>query len=249
MTEAGPKAKSRWKRWAALFMAACSLFGVIGGALAYQTDITAMIKNPFTIALDCTTTVVEKFPPPDPEDPPDTPPGQTKPPTIQPTPNGNILQYEKAVQIANTGYIDCYVRVRLDFSEEDVANKSSFSQDGTNWFTWAQFKQNVERNGWSYNSADGYFYYKDIVYAQNWDKVSGKLTYDKKHGEWFYPTSAKDIIADRCITKPLIRYVKTTFASPKDMRTYELNVYEESVPYYFGNSCRNAWDNYLASMK
>ena len=52
-------------------------------------------------------------------------------------------------------------------------------------------------------------------------------------------------MSEPCLTNPLVQSVKTVFDEPVDMRTYNLNVYSESVPYYFGNDYQTAWDNYL----
>ncbi len=66
-------------------------------------------------------------------------------------------------------------------------------------------------------------------------------------GEYFYHED-DELKECREITVPLIRYAKTEFKEPKDMRSYELSVSEESVPFYFGNSCLEAWDNYIKSI-
>lgn len=204
-----------------------------GFAVSYLTDKTEAMLNPFTIALDSTTTVVEKYPVPD-EDAPNTP-----------VPDGTAIDYEKAVQIGNTGYIDCYVRVSIDFSEEDIRNKSYFSSDGVNWYTIDEYDNHLPA-GWTKNKTDGFYYYKPIVYAQGWPEVADKLYYDKNLGEHFYPDDVRDLISAQSITAPLIRYVKTQFSSPSDMRTYDIHVYDESVPFYFGNDYSQAWENYLA---
>lgn len=204
------------------------LFTGIHSAIAYQTDMEDPLLNKFTIALDSTSTVVEKYP-------------EKTPPTINPT----AIQYEKTVQFGNTGYIDCYIRARLDFTEDDIDNKSSMSSDGNTYYKFNDYKSHLP-SGWTYNNADGYFYYKNIVYAEDWENTAKKLTYDKGLGEYFYPTN-QAIMTKSCLTTPLVRYIKTEFTEPKDMRTYYLNVYCESVPFYFGNDYSQAWTNYLAN--
>lgn len=209
-----------------LAMAAGLFFSgsVAGRALAYLTDIGDTMENNFTIALDTTTTVVEKYPDPDPDL------------------NGTVASYEKAVQIANTGYVDAYVRVSLNFSESDIEAKTKFSWDGTNYYSVADYKNHLP-NGWTYR--DGFYYYTPVLYAGDWPTISKDLVYDNVLGEYFYKPNGQ-LISCREITTPLIRYVKTEFSEPKDMRSYELNVKEESVPFYFGNDCLSAWDNYIA---
>ena len=81
----------------------------IGQALAYQTDIADPMLNHFTIALDSTSTVLEYYP------------------ENTPKSNGNTIIYTKTVQFGNTGYIDCYIRARMDFSDNDIENKSSMT--------------------------------------------------------------------------------------------------------------------------
>lgn len=223
-------------RLAAGLLAIMLCLPAVSGIFAYLTDMAEEMWNPFTIALDCTTTVIEKYPIPE-EDDPNTP-----------VPDGTTIDYEKAVQIGNTGYIDCYVRAYIEFSEEDIKNKSKFSHDGTNYYSFHDYINHLPE-GWVYNADDGFFYYTPILYAENWEEVSDRLVYDKKHGEWFYPDEEREIISDVCITTPLIRYVKTEFSNPADMRTYDIHVADESVPFYFGNDYASAWRNYLEMME
>lgn len=219
-------------RAAALLLAVVMCLPAVPGIFGYLTDKADDLWNPFTIALDCTTTVIEKYPIPEKRDP------------NTPVPDGETIDYEKAVQIGNTGYIDCYVRVGITFSDDDIRNKSKFSQDQVHWYTFNEYVNHLPA-GWTYNKDDGYFYYTPILYAENWDKVSDKLVYDKDLGEWFYPDNERNIFSDTCITTPLIRYVKTEFSTPEDMRTYDIHVVNESVPFYFGNNYKDAWEAYL----
>ena len=230
--------KFGYQKRISLCMAACSLLLAgcffVSPALAYLTDHTDGMLNPFTIALDCTSTIVEKYPIPE------------KDPYNTPVPDGNSISYEKAVQVGNTGYVDEYVRVSLHFSEKDIEGKTQFSSDGTHWYSVAEYREHLPE-GWIYNASDQYYYYKPIVYADKWAETAAKLTYDKVLGEYFYP-EGQEIIVERCITMPLFRYVRTVFSEAKDMRSYSLHVYNESVPFYFGNDYAQSWDNYLAIM-
>lgn len=207
----------------------------VSPAFSYLTDKTDGMLNPFTIALDCTSTVVEKYPIPE------------KDPYNTPVPDGNAISYEKLLQVGNTGYVDEYVRVRLDFSEKDIENKSQFSADGVHWYSVAEYRNHLPE-GWIYDSSDGFYYYKSVVYADRWNETAAKLTYDKDLGEYFYP-DGQAVIAERCITTPLFKHVRTVFDEPKDMRSYSLHVYNESVPFYFGNDYAQSWENYLAIME
>lgn len=209
-------------------MCAFLLASGAGRALAYQTDMDEPILNPFTIALDSSSTVIEKYPNPN-----------------TPIPGAdNVISYEKAVQVGNTGYIDCYVRARLDFSESDIEKKSFLSWDGSSWYSIAEFPSHLPP-GWVFNEKDGYYYYTPVLYADNWSEVSKDLNYDHALGEYFYKGMDSVLLTKKCITVPLIRYVRTEFDEPVDIRSYNLNVFSESVPYYFGMDYQKAWENYL----
>jgi len=199
--------------------------GYTKGIHAYLTDTAPTLENNFTIALDSTSTIVEKYP------------------SVTPTISGNSINYEKAVQVGNTGYVDEYIRVRLDFSESDIEKKTKFSWDGKNYYSVNDYKNHLP-SGWTYNTTDGYYYYTKIVKADGWSDIAKSLTYDDNLGEFFYKAN-QSIIEKSCITPPLIRYVKTDFANPADMRSYNLNVSGESVPFYFGGNYSDAWTNYI----
>ena len=87
--------------------------------------------------------------------------------------------------------------------------------------------------------------YTKIVETGDWEAVKKTLRYDEATGQYFYK-NGQQIMETAMITTPLVRYVRTTFDSPQDMRSYGLNVYSESCPFYFGNDYSGAWDNYLA---
>lgn len=196
------------------------------GIYAYLTDTAPVLKNNFTIALDPVTTIVEKFPTKEPE-----------------AAGNNAIRFLKAVQIANKGFIDCYVRVRLQFSDTDIRDKSFMSWDGTNYYSYADYKNHLPA-GWTYDSSEDCFYYTPILYAGDWTNFSKDFTYDKTSGEYFYKDGDNNIRQNNIITTPLIKYVKIQFSSPNDMRTFQLNAIEESVPFYLGSDYRSAWTNY-----
>lgn len=221
--------------WLLVFCMFASLF--VGSAYAYLTYLHDTLENNFTIALDATSTVIEKYPTYD---------DVTEDPVIIPVLNGLVTQYEKLVQVGNTGYLDEYVRLRFDFSEKDIENKTSFSWDGKNYYSVADYKNHLP-NGWVYNEKDGFYYYKPIVYAGNWEEISKNLNYAEELGEYFYKKSDQTIISDDIVTVPLVRYMKTTFTEPVDIRSYAINVYSECVPFYFGSDYASAWENYTAN--
>lgn len=213
-------------RFAAGAAAAALLFaGTVPSALAYMTDIADTMDNAFTIALDATCELVEKYPPYDNSG------------------ANNMVSYEKAVQVINTGFIDEYVRVRLDFTEEAIKNITALSWDGTNFYSVDDYKNHLP-SGWTYNDSDGYYYYTPIVESGDWESVKNTLRYDEASGQYFYNDN-QNLMSSAMITTPLIRYVKTTFPNPQEMRSYGLNAYSECVPFYFGNDYSSAWSNYL----
>ena len=199
----------------------------IQGIYGYLTDTGPTLDNNFTIALDPATTIVERYP--------------TTTPDIDN--KENSINFLKTVQIGNTGYIDCYVRVMLHFSDKDIRNKALFSADGTTYYSYAEYKNHLPQ-GWVYDDADDAFYYTPILYAGDWPEFSKNLLYDKQLGEYFYKDEDTNILSGNIITTPLIKYVKVKFDNPKDMRMFNLDVVEESVPFYLGNDYASAWAAY-----
>ena len=223
------KFRMPWKAAVPLAAAAVILCaGTVPSAYAYLTDIADRLDNNFTIALDSESTTVEKFPDPDPET------------------QGNTVSYEKAVQAVNTGDIDEYVRIRLSFSEGDIEDKTQFSSDGTNWYSVDDYKNHLP-SGWVYNNEDGYYYYTPILPSGNWEEFKGDLVYNAETNTWYYQDGDTVRQLD-IITTPLIRYVRTTFDEPADMRSYGINVHTEDCPFYLGGNYAEAWEAYLASM-
>ncbi len=214
-------------RSAAALLVLC--FAVTGAqeTLAYQTDIAGPLLNRTTIALDSVSTLVEYYP------------------SVQPEPTGstNTIDYTKLIQVANTGYVDEYIRVKLVFSDSDVESKTSFSSDAANYYPVSAYSSHLPE-GWVYNSSDGFYYYTAILEAGDWEEYAKNLTYDESDGQYYYKDT--DFYTAPIITTPLVRYMKTVFDGPVDMRSYYLYVYEESVPFYFGSDYADAWENYLA---
>lgn len=197
----------------------------VGYIAAYMTAQGPTMVNPFTIALDTRTTVVERFP--DPEI------------------HGTIIDWKKVVQIGNVGFVDAYVRVSLNFSESQIGGYTKFSPDyGKTWYSFEDYKNHLPA-GWIYK--DGFYYYEPILYAGEWDeKMHPKLQWREDLGEYFY--NDDNIFSDPMLTTPLITMAKTTFPTPESMRSYELSVHEESVPFYFGKDCLEAFANYDAGV-
>lgn len=221
-----------------LYAAMCSV-AALGSAVpyasAYLTDRNDRLVNPYTIALDTTSKIVERFPAITSE--------QTKDP---------VIQYEKSVAVVNSGYVDEYVRVRIDFTESDIQQKTEFTQDGTHWYTWENFCKQCAGsglNGWHYDTSDGYFYYDNIVESGDWAGVStnGTIELNQDDGHYYYldGKDEKDI-PNKMRTTKLITGIRTNFDNYQDMRSYDVIIYNESCPYYFGDSYAGAWTAYKA---
>lgn len=71
-------------------------------------------------------------------------------------------KYTKKVKIENTGKLDCYVRVFLDFEDDDIREKSQLFIDENQTYTLEEYKQNPPENWRYYESGDlkDYFYYE-----------------------------------------------------------------------------------------
>lgn len=218
--------KMKFKKSSVVALALAAVIGFVGTgigyATAYLTDQGPTMINPFTIALDTRTTVVEKFPEPD--------------------ISGKVINYEKQVQIGNVGFVDGYVRVHLDFTDSDVEGWTEFSPDnGAHWYSVSDYKNHLPE-GWIWK--DGFYIYTPILYAGDWDEtMHPQFIYDNLLGEYFY-NDGQNIVSSPMLTTPLITRVRTTFPTEHDMRSYQLSVNEESVPFYFGTDAVSAFEAY-----
>ena len=75
-------------------------------------------------------------------------------PTPAPIPLEENPEYQKTVWVTNQsggqgGSVDCYVRVSLSYSDEDIGR--------------AVVLRNLDTANWKYNGADGYYYYTKIL--------------------------------------------------------------------------------------
>lgn len=75
-------------------------------------------------------------------------------PTPTPIPLEDNPEYQKTVWVTNQpggqgGSVDCYVRVSLSYSNEDIGR--------------AVVLQNLDTVNWKYNTADGYYYYTKVL--------------------------------------------------------------------------------------
>ena len=209
------------------------------GIRAYFTDTALVHENNFTMALDVSHVIVEKFPAPDEK-------GIAQ---VFPSAEDNKVRYEKAVQVINTGYVDEYVRVKIEFTDSTNMKKTKFSFDGEHFYdanpdaaAGSRYMDHLP-DGWIYNEDDGFFYYTGMLEAGEWEKVEKKLVYDKEQFRYFYKDK-DEIMENSMITVPLIRYVDTQFLNPKDMGSYGISVIAQSCPFYTGTDYADAWANY-----
>lgn len=222
---------------AAVITAVLVGFCSTGTSLAYLTDKSDDMVNPFTIALDANAKVIEYFPDPTVNDATST------------------VNVTKLVQVANTGYIDCWVRVRFDVSDTDIRNQSKFSPDGSNSYTWDELKNHLNKN-WVYNASDGYFYYTTVLGTsyegtKDWTTLQSTLDYQADENNYMYKSPDNVINGGTSpdsnysiITTPLIKTMTTTFVKSSEMRSYSIVAYEEHCPFYYGDTYQQAWKYY-----
>lgn len=205
----------------------------VGSTLAYLTDIGDAKVNKATIALDPSTKIVEYFP------------------TFQISKDDpTVYNFKKGVQVFNDGYIDAYVRVRIDFTDSDLKNQTLLSWDGKNYYSFNDFCNNVESNGWHYCSADGYFYYKTAISSGDYEKLEDNFMtrddtthiFNWKDESHLGTTEYK---GSTMLTTPLIKYVKTTFPSKRTIRNYTIDVQQDAVATYLGDNYASAWASVL----
>lgn len=114
--------------------------------------------------------------------------------------------FQKSVQIENNGNIDCYIRVRLEFSSSEVRDISWLSNDDDKdnedaYINASEYRYSTLPDDWEYREEDGFYYYTEAVAP-----------------------------SDR--TASLIKWVKTVFPDDDSVDTdeYDIYVYSEAVP-------------------
>jgi len=129
--------------------------------------------------------------------------------------------YKKEIKIKNTGNVDTYVRVFLDFSTGTSRDASFFSSDGT-----------------TFTKVDEYT-------VKNWDYVD-EIEDASLSGYYYYLLP----LAPGEETTVLLDSVKTVFANAADVEEYEIIVYAESIQThdYDGNEINDAkaaWKKFM----
>lgn len=227
-------------------IAAASLVSAPAGTtLAYLTDAGDALVNATTVvrSVDPSAKIVEYFPYIDRSD--------------SGTSSSTVLQYKKGVQVFNDGEIDCYVRVRLAFSDSDTAGMAYLSWDGDNYYLFDEFKTKVEENGWHYCEDDGYFYYKTALSYGDYAALEERMTKTETGTfDWNEEDDLGTLEQDgvTMLTTPLIKYVKTDTSAYKDdpekladieLHNYDITVTQDSVAAYLGTDYTSAWNSVL----
>ena len=140
-------------------------------------------------------------------------------------------QFVKRIAITNTGDIPCFVRIFVEFSNNKVSQYASVTADGTNYYTWADFKNHLPAN-WVY-----------IPYEETGDNA--------KIGGYFYYTEPLPVGET---TSYLTQGFKVTFPKQKEVLPYEINVYAEAlqtlnhnaVEYTGTSAYRDAWLEFIS---
>jgi hypothetical protein len=134
---------------------------VIIGIIAYMTDNEFHVNN--LKVKPVKTRVVENYNPPDLEE-------------YEP---GNSIQFTKEISAQNTGEADCYIRIRLEFSDAQKAKISRLTWNGQNWYSVEDFHNHLPPN-WIYvdekQLGGPYYYYTKIVHCARSNRPAESTT-------------------------------------------------------------------------
>ena len=98
-------------------------------------------------------------------------------------------EFVKTPQVVNTGANDCYVRVRISVTPESVASKKVVDAEGnlTDTDYLVIDTESGAAMGWSYNEADGWWYYgKPVKPGETTPALftTVKVNYDEDKNPW-----------------------------------------------------------------
>lgn len=136
--------------------------------------------------------------------------------------------FEKQVKITNTGNVDCYVRVFMEFSEGTIDAMSKLSANGKDYYTSEEYKTTNTPDGWVFVSKE----------------------YNPVLRDYYYYTEP---LAPGKSTTLLLYSVKTTFPSAEEVDDFEIIVYSESVqtldkngnPFTGENAWEDCWNEFI----
>lgn len=197
----------------------------ISAVIAYYTN-SDKNNNEFTVG-DNENKIIETFNPPDNQE------------------NGSN-RYLKEVSVQNTGSVDCYVRLYVDFSDSEIMSYSKLSDDenltDTTQFYAADPSAESSFANYLNNKTDGKWIYVSAVD-------------DSTLGGYYYYTVP---VAPGKFTESLFKWVDTTYNSATDIRQYEVLVYSETVQICDGSgntysddalnpAWKKAWNDFLVN--
>lgn len=126
--------------------------------------------------------------------------------------------YKKSVRVRNNGTVPCYARVYVDFSSSEIRNISSFSLNGTDYYSASR------------DSTDSSAYIKHL--PDNWQFIP-----ESSLAGYFYYTQP---LSPNDISDELFAYVKTSYTDSNPQQ-YDIIVYAESVQTIGKNGQDNGW--------
>lgn len=181
---------------------------VVGTTVAYLTANSNKQVNSVSVGYD-SVEIVEDF----------NPPTKQKTETI----------YKKSVRVRNNGTVPCYVRVYVDFSSSEIRDISSFSLDGTNYYSASR------------NSSDSSAYINHL--PDKWKFIPDNSDPSSLAGYFYYiePLSPDNNISN--ISDELLTFVKTRYPNTIEPQQYDIIVYAESVQTIDKNGKDTGWYN------
>ncbi len=135
-------------------------------------------------------------------------------------------KYKKQISAVNTGNINCYTRVYVDFSDDTIRSNSYFS-NGSDIDNEDSYHSAIR----DITNTDSYVYYNETKneypnLPKNWIFVPDNSTYDKKLSGYYYYTEP---LAPNEITTPLFTFIRTKYNDANSIKQYDVIVYAESV--------------------
>lgn len=157
--------------------------------------------------------------------------------------------YKKNVSVENTGTTNAFVRVYVNFSDSDIAEKSfiatstpeKVSTSDSN--TFSEISEKLVNAGFSTYSD----FYNEADSINNWKYIS--IDTDSTLGGYFYYEGP---IAPGEETAELIDTIATYFEAQDDIKNYDVIVYAESIQTIdkdgaldYGADYKSAWTAFL----
>ena len=163
-----------------------------------------------------------------------------------------VNDYKKAVAISNTGSIDCFIRVRAEFSDSDITKRSGFTNQELGGDYYSADVDGLESD--ILNPEDGSIAVKQDAYVNHLPEgwVFIREEDDQNLGGYYYCTSPVSPGED---TPYLFERVNTVFEQADDVEAYDIYVYAESVqvldrngyPFTGTEPWKDAWIEFLSN--